>query len=125
MPASRRGAGGAPGLALRQRPGHQGLLFASEDLALRASKASNLKNRIVSRRLGHPGPEDMCRVARNVFAVDCDDVNTRYDYPKGHSYFRSGKVFGEPGVVFLHLFASLRIGRVFAEGAPRRMTHPA
>ncbi|MGM0537456.1 MAG: alpha/beta hydrolase, partial [Pseudomonadota bacterium] len=96
--------------------------FASDDLALRASKASNLKNRIASRRLGHSGPEDMSRVARNVFAVDCDDVNTRYDYPKGHSYFRSGEVFGEPGVVFLHLFAALRSGRVFPEDETRRMT---
>lgn len=96
--------------------------FASDDLALRASKASNLKNRIASRRLGHSGPEDMSRGARNVFAVDCDDVNTRYDYPKGHSYFRSGEVFGEPGVVFLHLFAALRSGRVFPEDETRRMT---
>ncbi|MEQ6916764.1 alpha/beta hydrolase [Halomonas aquatica] len=96
--------------------------FASDDLALRASKASNLRNRIASRRLGHSGPEDMSKVARNVFAVDCDDVNTRYDFPKGHSYFRSGDVYGEPGVVFLHLFASLRSGRVFPEDETRRMT---
>jgi len=96
--------------------------FASDDLALRASKASNLKNRIASRRLGHSGPEDMTKVPRNVFAVDCDDVNTRYDFPKGHSYFRSGDVPGEPGVVFLHLFAALRSGRVFPEDETRRMT---
>ena len=32
---------------------------ASDDLALRASKVSNLKNKIASRRLGHTGPEDM------------------------------------------------------------------
>ena len=96
--------------------------FASDDLALRASKASNLKNRIASRRLGHSGPEDMSLVARNVFAVDCDDVNTRYDYPKGHSYFRSGDRHGEPGVVFQHLFASLESGRVFPEDETRRMT---
>lgn len=96
--------------------------FASDDLALRASKASNLRNRIASRRLGHTGPEDMSRVGRNVFAVDCDDVNTRYDFPKGHSYFRSGEVFGEPGVVFQHLFVALESGRVFPEDETRRMT---
>ncbi|WP_300273013.1 alpha/beta hydrolase [Halomonas sp.] len=96
--------------------------FASDDLALRASKASNLKNRIASRRLGHSGPEDMSRVGRNVFAVDCDDVNTRYDFPKGHSYFRSGTTFGEPGVVFRHLFTALESGRVFPEDETRRMT---
>lgn len=31
--------------------------YASDDLALRASKAANLKNKVASRRLGHTGPE--------------------------------------------------------------------
>ncbi|MDT0501588.1 MULTISPECIES: alpha/beta hydrolase [unclassified Halomonas] len=96
--------------------------FASDDLALRASKASNLRNRIASRRLGHTGPEDMIRLPRNVFAVDCDDVNTLYDFPKGHTYFRSGIVPGKPGVVFQHLFVALESGRVFPEDELRRMT---
>ena len=65
--------------------------FASDDLALRASKVSNLKNKIASRRLGHTGPEDMNKVPKNVYSVDCDDVNTIYDKPKGHSYFRSNR----------------------------------
>ncbi len=63
--------------------------YASDDLALRGSKAANLKNRIASRRLGHSGPENMDLAPHNLYAVDCDDVNTRYDTPKGHSYFRS------------------------------------
>lgn len=50
--------------------------FASDDLALRASKASNLKNRIASRRLGHTGPEDMSKAPGNVYAVDRDNLNT-------------------------------------------------
>ncbi len=33
--------------------------FASDDLALRGSKVTNLKNKIASRRLGHSGPENM------------------------------------------------------------------
>jgi esterase/lipase superfamily enzyme len=67
---------------------------ASDDLALRASKASNLKNNIASRRLGHTGPENMEKTPRNVYRVDCDDVNNLYDKPKGHSYFRSGEKRG-------------------------------
>ena len=51
---------------------------ASDDLALRASKASNLKNKIASRRLGHTGPEDMHLTPANVYSVDCDDVNNAY-----------------------------------------------
>jgi hypothetical protein len=53
--------------------------------------------------------------------VDCDDVNTRYDTPKGHSYFRSDDQ-GKPGVVFQHLFECLRSGRVFPQDEARRST---
>lgn len=95
---------------------------ASDDLALRASKASNLKNRIASRRLGHTGPEDMDRTPKNVYSVDCDDVNNLYDYPKGHSYFRSGTAPGEPGLVFDHIFATVVNGRVFPGDEERRTT---
>lgn len=87
--------------------------YASDDLALRASKVSNLRNAEASRRLGHTGPEDMDRTPNNVYAIDCDDVNTLYDPPKGHSYFRSGTKKGEPGVVFDHIFNTMLTGRVF------------
>jgi len=92
---------------------------ASDDLALRASKVSNLKNKIASRRLGHTGPEDMGVVPTNVYSVDCDDVNNRYD-KKGHSYFRSGTRKGQPGKVFEHIFATLLKGRVYPDDEFRR-----
>ncbi len=93
---------------------------ASDDLALRASKASNLKNKIASRRLGHTGPENMDKTPRNVFRIDCDDVNNLYDRPKGHSYFRSGTKKGTPGEVFEHIYSCLLSGRVFPEDENRR-----
>jgi esterase/lipase superfamily enzyme len=93
---------------------------ASDDLALRASKASNLKNKIASRRLGHTGPENMDKTPRNVYSVDCDDVNNVYDKPKGHSYFRSGTKKGTPGNVFNHIFSCLVSGRVFPQDEKRR-----
>ncbi|WP_029134196.1 alpha/beta hydrolase [Sedimenticola selenatireducens] len=96
--------------------------FASDDLALRASKASNLKNKIASRRLGHTGPEDMRLTPANVYTVDCDDVNNIYDSPKGHSYFRSGRKKGQPGLVFEHIFETLISGRVFPDDEFRRTT---
>ncbi|MDQ6993602.1 MAG: alpha/beta hydrolase [Mariprofundus sp.] len=84
---------------------------ASDDLALRASKVSNLKNKIASRRLGHTGPENMENAPKNIYAVDCDDFNNSYDYPKGHSYFLDdGK--GNPGEVFKHMYKALKTGRV-------------
>ena len=94
--------------------------YASDDLALRASKVSNLKNAEASRRLGHTGPEDMDLTPKNVYAIDCDDVNTRYDMPKGHSYFRSGEKKGEPGVVFDHIFDTILTGRVFPSDEYRK-----
>ena len=96
--------------------------FASDDLALRSSKAANLKNKIASRRLGHSGPENMDLTPKNVYIVDCDDINNDYDNPKGHSYFRSGRTPGKAGVVFNHIFACLQTGRVFPEDLEQRLT---
>ena len=96
--------------------------FASDDLALRASKATNLKNKIASRRLGHTGPENMELTPKNVYVVDCDDVNNAYDNPKGHSYFRYGRKKGVPGLVFDHIFSCLKSGRVFPQDELRRST---
>ncbi|MCL2885746.1 MAG: alpha/beta hydrolase, partial [Betaproteobacteria bacterium] len=87
--------------------------YASDDLALRASKVSNLKNGEASRRLGHSGPENMDRTPKNVYAIDCDDINTQYDPPIGHVYFSSSTKKGEPGLVFLHIFQTMLTGRVF------------
>lgn len=113
---------GNPGELIGHASRNVTVYFASDDLALRASKAANLKNRVASRRLGHTGPEDMDAVGKNVFSVDCDDVNTAYDSPKGHTYFRSGRTVGKPGVVFDHIFESLVTGRVFPEDEFRRTT---
>lgn len=104
---------GQPGELISHTSRNVVVYYASDDLALRASKVSNLKNAEASRRLGHSGPEDMERTPKNVYAVDCDEVNTLYDKPKGHSYFRSGTKKGEPGVVFEHIFETMLSGRVF------------
>jgi esterase/lipase superfamily enzyme len=104
---------GQPGELVSHASRNVVVYYASDDLALRASKVSNLKNAEASRRLGHSGPEDMALTPKNVYAIDCDEVNTLYDPLKGHSYFRSGRKKGVPGVVFDHIFATLLTGRVF------------
>lgn len=104
---------GQPGELISHASRNVVVYFASDDLALRASKIANLKNAEASRRLGHSGPEDMEQTPKNVYAIDCDEVNTLYDPPKGHSYFRSGESQGKPGVVFNHIFQTLLTGRVF------------
>jgi len=88
--------------------------YASDDLALRASKASNLKNKIASRRLGHTGPESMRKIPNNVYAIDCDDINTEYDHPIGHSYFLNDPMH-RPGKVFEHIFNTIKTGRVHTD----------
>lgn len=93
--------------------------FASDDLALRASKISNLKNKVASRRLGHTGPEDMRKTQSNVYAIDCDNFNNRYDPPKGHSYFLEDEN-KNIGAVFEHLYKSIITGRVEVEDKERR-----
>lgn len=94
--------------------------YASDDLALRSSKVSNVRNRVASRRLGHSGPENMSAVPENVYAVDCDDFNIKYDTPKGHSYF-GADADGEIGAVFAHLVSCIETGRVQAD-SDRRLT---
>lgn len=112
---------GQPGELICHASRNVVVYHASDDLALRASKASNLKNKIASRRLGHTGPEDLSLTPQNVYAVDCDDVNNTYDL-KGHSYFRYGKNKEEAGLVFNHIFSILLSGRVFPEDEFRRTT---
>ncbi len=85
--------------------------YASDDLALRASKVINLKNGIASRRLGHTGPEDYSKLPNNVYSVDCDEHNFECDILKGHSYFTHNK-HGKAGEVFKHLSESIITGRV-------------
>ena len=110
-----------PGRLISEASRNVSVYFASDDLALRASKGSNLKNKIASRRLGHTGPENMRKVATNVYAIDCDNFNNSYDRPKGHSYFLDDKD-GEVGKVFEHMYVTLTNGRVEVEDKERRTT---
>ncbi len=100
-------------------PGHSGhvvtraarnvlVYYAPDDFALRTSKLVNLANRVVSRRLGHTGPESLERTPRNVVAVDCDLVNDESD-PLGHTYFLDDGE-GRPGAVLHHVAFVLRTG---------------
>ena len=67
------------GRLISQSSRNVSVYYASDDLALRASKVSNLKNKVASRRLGHTGPENMDKTQSNVYAIDCDNFDNRYD----------------------------------------------
>jgi esterase/lipase superfamily enzyme len=102
------------GLLISQSSRNVSVYFASDDLALRASKISNLRNKVASRRMGHTGPENMNKVQSNVYAIDCDNFNNKYDSPTGHTYFLDD---GDDniGVVFEHMFNTIKSGRVFVK----------
>ncbi len=108
-----------PGSLISQSCRNVVVYYASDDLALRASKVANLKNRVASRRLGHTGPENLDAISRNVYSIDCDDVNSKYDKLKGHSYFLEDEK-DNPGKVFMHLFNVLKGKRVEVDDPVRR-----
>ncbi|MEM6451934.1 MAG: alpha/beta hydrolase [Cyanobacteria bacterium P01_D01_bin.105] len=86
--------------------------YAADDLALRASKVLNVGSPSASRRLGHTGPENMEKVPRNVYAIDCDDFNNSYDAPLGHAYYLDDPETGDPGLLLRHAYDCMRTGRV-------------
>jgi len=110
---------GQPGELICHATRNVTVYHASDDFALRSSKISNLKNKIASRRLGHTGPENMENAPNNIYAIDCDDFNNSYDYPKGHSYFLDDSD-GNPGRVFQHIYQSLKSGRVDVGASDQR-----
>ncbi|MGN7612455.1 alpha/beta hydrolase [Magnetococcales bacterium HHB-1] len=92
--------------------GHNVLVyFADDDTALKASIISNLFHLVFTHRLGDTGPEELSRVPKNVYEVDCDDFNNVFDLPKGHSYFID-KDDGSKSPAFTHLAEIMATGKV-------------
>lgn len=85
--------------------------FAADDRILGTGTVGQLGAESASRRLGHTGPEHMHLTPKNVYTVDCDDVNNKYDRPDGHTYFL-GDEKNEAGKVFLHMYDAMKKGRV-------------
>lgn len=113
---------GASGDFICQSSRNVVVYYASDDLALRSSKAANVANKVVSRRLGHSGPENAELLPRNVYMIDCDDFNNEYDSPKGHTYFlRTEGDKGAPGLVFKHMLNAMQTGRIEADKNTRHL----
>ena len=102
------------------------IYHANDDFALRASKVVNVKNAIVSRRLGHTGPERIEKTPSNVFVVDCDNFNNTLDHPKGHTYFMMGNrdQYSNVYPVMRHMIKAMRTGRVEVNSGLRSMMLP-
>ena len=97
--------------------------FANDDFAMPASKVANIKNLILSRRLGMTGPESMNKISNKVIAVDCDDFNNSIDKPKGHSYFIEGGSIVSPCIK--HMTNAIKTGRVEHTNRRHNLAKPA
>lgn len=97
--------------------------YAGDDRALQGSKIANMENRVITKRLGHGGPTSGSMV-QNVYAVDCDSVNSKYDI-LGHTYFINANLIEQKGNTFLtkdfagkvfeHFFNCIVTGQVSGE----------
>ena len=87
--------------------------YANDDRAMSASKIVNIFRSGLSRRLGMTGPEDMNKVSKNVYAVDCDDFNNTFDDSAGHKYFlgKNGDL-NTPSPIIQHMATALKTRRV-------------
>lgn len=86
------------------------IYYANDDLAMPASKLANIKNKTVSKRMGMTGPEDLYKLPKKVYEVDCDDFNNEFDL-KGHSYFIDDKD-GNSSPIIKHIVDAIETGRI-------------
>lgn len=102
--------------------------YANDDWAF-SSPVTRRQYPAATRRLGQAGPADLAAVAKNVYAVDCDDVYAvdRHDDRTGAAaeseesphFLTAGGGDDEPGPLVKHLLHALRTGRVDANPATR------
>lgn len=86
--------------------------YAADDLAMPASKVANVRNRMVSKRLGLTGPRDIEKVPKNVYEIDCDDFNNEFDPPLGHGYFLNRSRGRRVSPVLTHMAHAIETGRL-------------
>jgi esterase/lipase superfamily enzyme len=98
--------------------------YANDDLAMPASKLANTKNKTVSRRMGMTGPENIGKLPRKVYEVDCDNFNNTLDPPKGHSYFLYGPDGETVSPVIGHMVSALTNGRVEPDQQHHELPRP-
>lgn len=96
--------------------------YANDDLAMPASKAANLKNKTLSRRLGMTGPEKLENLPDKVYQVDCDNFNNTVDWPKGHTYFLHKN--GKTSPVIGHLANAIKTARVTPPQRKHELPYP-
>ena len=98
------------------------IYYAHDDFMLAASKFVNIKHHEWGRRLGSTGPEDMNKVPKNVYEVDCDNFNNKFDPPKGHTYFLDEDVnLDRVSPIINHVATALKTGRIDPSNRSQRL----
>ena len=106
---------GKDGNLLAQCSRNVSVYFADDDNGLERSFEINLENKISNRLLGRTGPENIDKIPKNVYSINCDDINNKYDALEGHKYFLYNESQEEAGLVFDHIYNSIITGRVKVE----------
>ncbi|REL27972.1 alpha/beta hydrolase [Thalassotalea euphylliae] len=98
------------------------IYYANDDLAMPASKVANLKNKTLSRRLGMTGAENLNKLPKKVYQVDCDNFNNTIDKPKGHTYFLHRGSKQTP--VIKHMAEAIKTARVHPSEREYELPYP-
>ena len=96
---------------------------ANDDLAMTASSGANAMRQVYSARLGMTGPRDLELCPRNVYAVDCDNINLDFDPDYGHTYFLKNSA-GKVSPVIDHMVKSVKSGRVQSKDRNHQLGEP-
>lgn len=98
------------------------IYYANDDLAMPASKVANLKNKTLSRRLGMTGAENLHKLPKKVYQVDCDNFNNTIDKPKGHTYFLH--IGNKKSPVIQHMTNAIKTARVSPAEREHELPYP-
>ena len=87
------------------------IYYAVDDLAMLASELANSTKGESQQRLGKLGAADITKLPENVYQVNCQDFNNRFEFIIGHRYFIRD-MFNNISPVIYHLVDALEQGQI-------------
>lgn len=85
--------------------------YAVDDLAMSASRLANSTKGESQQRLGKLGAADFTKLPDNVYQVNCQDFNNRFEFILGHRYFMRD-MFNHISPVIYHMVDALEQGQI-------------
>ena len=87
------------------------IYYAVDDLAMSASRLANSTKGELQERLGKLGAADITKLPENVYQVNCQDFNNRFEFIIGHRYFIRD-MFNNISPVIYHMVDALEQGQI-------------